>query len=156
MAFLENLSKKVQDVAFVAAEKGKEVAVVVGEKAQDAAEAVKTSMAIAGEQRAIEKNYRTIGEWYFSAMGDDAPVAIADIVKAVRESQAKIIELESQRRAKGDGTVESCCTEVASAPAEACGCAEETQAPAGACGCTEEAQASSEACGEADGTAAQE
>ena len=56
MAFFENLSRKVQDVAFAAAEKGKEVAAIASEKAQDAADTVKTNVAIAGEQRAIEKN----------------------------------------------------------------------------------------------------
>ena len=58
MAFFEDLSRKVQDVAFAAAEKGKEVAAIASEKAQDAADTVKTNVAIAGEQRAIEKNYR--------------------------------------------------------------------------------------------------
>ena len=61
MAFFEDLSRKVQDVAFAAAEKGKEVAAIASEKAQDAADTVKTNVAIAGEQRAIEKNYRAIG-----------------------------------------------------------------------------------------------
>lgn len=97
MAFFENLSKKVQDVAYVAAEKGKEVAAVAGEKAQDAAETVKTNVAIAGEQRAIEKNYRAIGEWYVSGLGDAIPEEIADIVKAIRESQAKITELQESK-----------------------------------------------------------
>ena len=38
MAFFEDLSRKVQDVAFAAAEKGKEVAAIASEKAQDAAD----------------------------------------------------------------------------------------------------------------------
>ena len=37
MAFFEDLSRKVQDVAFAAAEKGKEGAAIASEKAQDAA-----------------------------------------------------------------------------------------------------------------------
>ena len=40
MAFFEDLSRKVQDVAFAAAEKGKEVAAIASEKAQDAADTV--------------------------------------------------------------------------------------------------------------------
>lgn len=126
MAFFEDLSKKVQDVAFaaaekgrevaaVAAEKGKEVAAVAGEKAQDAADSVKLSVAIAGEQRAIEKNFRAIGEWYVSSVGEDVPEAVADLVRAVRESQAKIAELEAQRAA--DTTVEAEYTEVHTEPA---------------------------------------
>ncbi len=97
MAFFENLSKKVQDVAFVAAEKGKEVAAIAGEKAQDAAETVKTNVAIAGEQRAIEKGYRAIGEWYVSELKGEAPAAIAGVVADIRASQAKIVELQGQK-----------------------------------------------------------
>lgn len=125
MAFFEDLSKKMQDVAFaaaekgrevaaVAAEKGKEVAAVAGEKAQDAADSVKLSVAIAGEQRAIEKNYRAIGEWYVSSVGEDVPEAVADLVRAVRESQARIAEFEAQRAA--GTTVEAEYTEVHTEP----------------------------------------
>ena len=110
MAFFEDLSKKVQDMAFAAAEKGKEVAAIAGEKAQDAAESVKTSVAIASEQRAIEKNYRAIGEWYVSELTGEAPEAVADIVAAIRASQAKITELQGQA---ADAPVETECTEVA-------------------------------------------
>ena len=110
MAFFEDLSKKVQDMAFAAAEKGKEVAVIAGEKAQDAAESVKTSVAIASEQRAIEKNYRAIGEWYVSELTGEAPEAVADIVSAIRSSQARIAELQGQA---ADAPVEAECTEAA-------------------------------------------
>ena len=96
MAFFENLSRKVQDVAFAAAEKGKEVAAIASEKAQDAADTVKTNVAIAGEQRAIEKNYRAIGEWYVSELKGEAPEAVADIVAAIRASQARIAALQGE------------------------------------------------------------
>ena len=96
MAFFEDLSRKVQDVAFAAAEKGKEVAAIASEKAQDAADTVKTNVAIAGEQRAIEKNYRAIGEWYVSELKGEAPEAVADIVAAIRASQAKIAALQGE------------------------------------------------------------
>ena len=117
MAFFENLSRKVQDVAFAAAEKGKEVAAIASEKAQDAADTVKTNVAIAGEQRAIEKNYRAIGEWYVSELKGEAPEAVADIVAAIRASQAKIAALQGE-----DAPVEAECadvTEAEAAPAEA-------------------------------------
>ena len=113
MAFFENLSRKVQDVAFAAAEKGKEVAAIASEKAQDAADTVKTNVAIAGEQRAIEKNYRAIGEWYVSELKGEAPEAVADIVAAIRASQAKIAALQ------GESAVEADFTEPAEAPVEA-------------------------------------
>ena len=53
MAFLDDLTKKAKDVAAVAAD-----------KARDAAELTKITVAIAGEQREIDKNYRAIGEWF--------------------------------------------------------------------------------------------
>ena len=56
MAFFEDLSRKVQDVAFAAAEKGKEVAAIASEKAQDAADTVKTNVAIAGEQDVAQRD----------------------------------------------------------------------------------------------------
>lgn len=97
MAFFEDLSRKVQDVAFAAAEKGKEVAAIASEKAQDAADTVKTNVAIAGEQRAIEKNYRAIGEWYVSTLEGDAPEAVADIVAAIKASQEKLAAYEAAK-----------------------------------------------------------
>ena len=112
MAFFEDLSRKVQDVAFAAAEKGKEVAAIASEKAQDAADTVKTNVAIAGEQRAIEKNYRAIGEWYVSELKGEAPEAVADIVAAIRASQAKIAALQ------GESAVEADFNEPAEAPVE--------------------------------------
>ena len=125
MAFFDELSKKVQNAAFIAAEKGKEVAAVASEKAQDAADTVKTNMAISSEQRAIEKNYRAIGEWYVSTLGDEIPEAVADIVKAIRESQNKIVELQAKLAAKGeDATVECACAEAEEAPAAAERCCE--------------------------------
>ena len=55
MAFFDELTKKAKDVASLAAD-----------KAKDAAELTKLSVAIAGEQKEIDKNYRTIGEWFVS------------------------------------------------------------------------------------------
>ena len=108
MAFFEDLSRKVQDVAFAAAEKGKEVAAIASEKAQDAADTVKTNVAIAGEHRAI-------GEWYVSELKGEAPEAVADIVAAIRASQAKIAALQGE-----DAPVEAECADVTeAAPAEA-------------------------------------
>ena len=42
MAFFDNFSKKVQDVAFVATEKAQQVAAVAGEKANAVADKAKT------------------------------------------------------------------------------------------------------------------
>ena len=51
MAFFDNFSKKVQDVAFVAAEKAQQVAAVAGEKANAAADRAKLEYEMAAERR---------------------------------------------------------------------------------------------------------
>ena len=91
MAFLDNLGKKAQAVASAA-----------GEKAKMTADIAKLNMQIASEQREIEKDYKTIGEWYMAEHADEAPEAIADVVAAVKAAKEKIAELENmkeQRRA---------------------------------------------------------
>ena len=95
MAFFEDLTKKTKDLAYVAADKAKDVAAVAADKAKDAAELTRISMAIAGEQREIDKNYRTIGEWFVSEYEGEIPDAVRDLVEAVNTSKAKIAELEA-------------------------------------------------------------
>ena len=89
MAFFDDLSKKVKDVAAVASD-----------KAKDAAELTKISVAIAGEQRTIDKTYRAIGEWYVNEYEGEIPEAIRELVEAVAASKAKIAELEASKPAK--------------------------------------------------------
>ncbi len=100
MAFFDNFAEKAKKFTSVAAEKTKDFASAAGEKAQDAADNVKISAAIASEKRAIEKNYRAIGEWYVNENSAKVPEAIADVVAAVRASFEKIAELEMQRPSK--------------------------------------------------------
>ena len=100
MAFWEDLSKKVKDAAAVTAEKAKDVAAVASEKAKDTAELAKINLAIAGEQREIEKNYRTIGEWFVNEYEGEIPEAVKELVEAVNASKAKIAELEASKPAK--------------------------------------------------------
>ena len=102
MAFFEDLTKKTKDLAYVAADKAKDVAAVAADKAKDAAELTRISMAIAGEQREIDKNYRTIGEWFVSEYEGEIPDAVRDLVEAVNTSKAKIAELEASKPAKSD------------------------------------------------------
>ena len=123
MAFFEDLSRKVQDVAFAAAEKGKEVAAIASEKAQDAADTVKTNVAIAGEQRAIEKNYRAIGEWFISEYTGETPDAVKDVVAAVNASKARIAELEAEKASKAEPAVKEETVSVKVCPV--CGAASE-------------------------------
>ena len=91
MAFFDDLTKMAKDVATVAADKTK-----------DAAEQVKLSVAIAGEQKEIDKNYRTIGEWFVHEYEGEIPDAVRELVDAVTASKAKIAELEACKSAKDD------------------------------------------------------
>lgn len=87
MAFsFDNLTKKAKDIAALAADKTK-----------DAADQVKLNVAIAGEQREIDKNYRTIGEWFVNEYEGEIPEAIREVVEAVAASKAKIAELEAEK-----------------------------------------------------------
>jgi len=101
MAFFNDLTKKAKDVAAVAADKTK-----------DAAGVVKLNVAIAGEQREIEKTYRAIGEWFVNEYEGEIPDAVRELVEAVAASKAKIAELEAAKKA--DEPV------VEAAPAKAC------------------------------------
>ena len=100
MAFLDDLTKKARDVAAVAAD-----------KAKDAAELTRITVAIAGEQREMDKNYRAIGEWFVNEYEGEIPDAVRDLVEAVVASKAKIAELEAAKTAnkapEADVTVEA-------------------------------------------------
>ena len=91
MAFFEELTKKAQAVASVA-----------GEKAKDAAELTKITVAIASEQRDMDKTYRTIGEWFVSEYEGEIPDAVKELVESVNASKAKIAELEASKPGKDD------------------------------------------------------
>lgn len=94
MAFFDELTRKAKDVAAVAAD-----------KAKDAAELAKINVAIAGEQREIDKNYRTIGEWFVSEYEGEIPDAVRDLVDAVSASKARIAELEASKPSKEEEPV---------------------------------------------------
>ena len=99
MAFFEELSRKAKDVAAVAADKAKDVAAVAADKARETTEKTKISVAIAGEQREIEKNYRMIGEWFINEFDGELPEAVQELADAVAASKARIAELEEQKNA---------------------------------------------------------
>lgn len=101
LEFLNDLGKKAQAVANVAAD-----------KAKDAAELAKINMAIAGEQREMDKNYRTIGEWYVSEYSGEIPPAVKDLVDAVTASKTKIAELESSKPVKEEASAPAAETPV--------------------------------------------
>lgn len=91
MAIFDDLAKKARDVAVVAAD-----------KAKDAAELTKISVAIAGEQREIDKNYRTIGEWFVSEYEGEIPDAVRDLVEAAAAAKARVADLEASKPSKNE------------------------------------------------------
>ena len=125
MAFFEDLTKKTKDLAYVAADKAKDVAAVAADKAKDAAELTRISMAIAGEQREIDKNYRTIGEWFVSEYEGEIPDAVRDLVEAVNTSKAKIAELEASKPQKDEPVVDE--EEVSFKVCPVCGAASDSK-----------------------------
>lgn len=111
MAFsFDELTKKAKDIAALAADKTK-----------DAADQVKINVAIAGEQREIDKNYRTIGEWFVNEYEGEIPEAIREMVEAVNASKAKIAELEASKEKEEPAPVEAEAEVVEEpAPAKVC------------------------------------
>ena len=92
MAFsIDELTRKAKDVANKAADRTK-----------DAAELVKINVAIAGEQKEIDKNYRAIGEWFVSEYEGEIPESVQAIVEAVNASKARIAELEASKPVRED------------------------------------------------------
>ena len=86
MAFFNELTQKAKNMAAAAADKTK-----------DAAETVKINVAIAGEQKEIDKNYRTIGEWFVNEYEGEFPDAICELVEAIAASKNRITELEASK-----------------------------------------------------------
>ena len=93
MAFFDELTKRAKDVAAEAADKTKDAAGVM----KDVAEVVKINVAIAGEQREIDRNCRTIGEWFVSEYEGEIPDTVRELVDAVTASRARIAELEASK-----------------------------------------------------------
>ena len=95
MAFFEELSRKAKDVAAAAAD----MAGAAADKARETTEKTKISVAIAGEQREIEKNYRLIGEWFINEYEGELPEGVQEMAEAVAAAKARIAELEEQKNA---------------------------------------------------------
>lgn len=89
MAFLDELPQKAKDVATLATDKVK-----------DAAELLKINVAIVGEQKEIDRNYRILGEWFVTEYEGEIPDAARELVEAINVSKTKIAELESSKPAK--------------------------------------------------------
>lgn len=91
--------------------KAKDVANKAADRTKDAAELVKLNVAIAGEQKEIDKNYRAIGEWFVSEYEGEIPDAVREAVEAVNASKSRIAELEASKPVRD---------ETAGEPEEAC------------------------------------
>ena len=61
---------------------------------------MKLNVAISGEQKEIDKNYRAIGEWFVSEYEGEIPDAVREAVEAVNAGKAKIAELEASKPVK--------------------------------------------------------
>lgn len=103
----DDFSKKTIDIAAVAADKAKDVAFLAADKAKDVAKLTKISVAIAGEQREIDKNYRTIGEWFVSEYEGEIPDGVRDLVEVVNAAKARIAELEASKPSKDEAESEA-------------------------------------------------
>ena len=92
MAFsIDELTKKAKDMAAAAAD-----------KAKGAADLAKINVAIAGEQREIDKTFRSIGEWFVNEYEGESPDTVRELVEAVNASKAKIAELEASKPVKAE------------------------------------------------------
>ena len=107
MAFtLDELTSKVKDVANRATERTK-----------DASELVKINVAIAREQKEIDKNLQIIGDWFVSEYEGEIPEAVRETVEAVNASKEKIAGLEASKPVREEPAAEAEAEEEEAAPA---------------------------------------
>ena len=87
-------------------QKAKTMASVAADKAKDAAELARINMAIAGEQKDIDKLLCTIGEWFVSEYEGEIPDSVREMVDGVTAARARIAELEASKPRKEEAVVE--------------------------------------------------
>ena len=97
------------------------MASVAADKAKYAAELAKINMAIAGEQKEIDKNYRTIGEWFVSEYEGEIPDAVRDLVEAVTASKMKIADLEAGKPSRDEAEESDAAPETVQKACPICG-----------------------------------
>ena len=95
MPTIEGIKRKAQSAVYTATEKAQGAAAAASEKAGALKELAGEKTALVSEKRSLAKSYQALGEWYAAQCGDDAPEAVADIVRAIRQSQGKIAELRA-------------------------------------------------------------
>ena len=107
MPSIEDIKRKAQSAVYTATEKAQGAAAAAGGKAEalkeyaeEKAGALKEyageKTALVSAKRDLAKSYQALGEWYAAQCGDNAPEAVADVVKAIRAAQAKIAELRER------------------------------------------------------------
>ncbi len=82
--------------------KAKDSASAAIDRAREAAENLRVNIAIAGEQKNIDKNCVAIGLWYVSDYEGEIPEGVKELVDAVKASKAKIAELEASKTARAE------------------------------------------------------
>lgn len=99
MATFNDFAQKARDVAGSAWDKARDVADFAVDKARDVKNLAKLNLEISSEQRDLDKNYRSIGQWYVSEFRGEAPDAIRDVLAAIQQNKAKLADLEQQKAA---------------------------------------------------------
>jgi hypothetical protein len=94
--FMDYAGEKASALRGAAGEKAGSLIDYAAEKAGALKDYAVSGIALVNEKRTLEKNYQALGEWYAAQCVDSAPEAVADIVRAIHESQAKIAELRSR------------------------------------------------------------
>lgn len=103
MAFfrLDELKEKAKGMAELATEKVRDVAEVAGDKARDMADSAKLAVALAQEQRELEKNYQAIGQWFCQEYKGEIPEALKDVLSAVENNRNRIEKLKAAKERGG-------------------------------------------------------
>lgn len=103
MGLFDSIGKSISDASQGAIQKGKDIA-----------DSAKMSSMISEEEKKISSNFLTLGMKYFEECGDNPSETLAELVNNIRESKAKIAELEEKiKDLKGVGKCPSCGADVA-------------------------------------------
>ena len=96
MAFLKDFSKTLSSVAQTTATKTKELAGTA-----------KINLAIAAEEREINKHFTALGEWYYETNNANPDPAVAETFAAIEACYAKIEQLKATDAASSPQNAEA-------------------------------------------------
>lgn len=104
MAFFDDISKKVSDVARTVGNKGREVADIA-----------KLKYRISEEERKADEIYKRIGKLFVEKAGDRAKGVFAELIGEINSSKARVEGYKAQiRELKGDIVCDGCGAEITS------------------------------------------